>query len=438
MSEPDPPRSQAPHGNPPSARPGLAARRWILLGLALSVAVGTLLAWYLWPDPHLAAAEQALQRHDYAGAYALLQDCLQRRPNDSGLVFLAARTARRAGLFEEAAKHLASYRRLKGDNSSLALEWSLMRLQRGDASIESRVKARADADGADALLIWEVLIQYYLDNYRLFEARDYLDRYLEQRPDDVPALLGRGFIWERLFHYPESTRDYRRAVQVEPDNERARSHLAETLAVMGPPEEAAEQFEWLRQRHPESLPARLGLARCWRQMGRMEEAQQLLDALLAEYPPHAGVLTERGRLALESGDTKRAADWLRQAVTLAPNDREALYNLSRCLQQSGRDAEAREYEARFDRADVDLKRLGQLTKDVLRQPHDPALRCQVGMIFLRNGQEQEGIRWLHLALREAPDYGPAHQALADFYQRTGKPELAARHRQQGAASRGRQ
>lgn len=419
-------------------------RQGLLLGLVAIAAGAGFLAWYLWPDPRLAAAEQALEHHDYAAAYALLEECLQRRPHDPDLLFLAGRTARRAGQLEQAAKHFRAYRRLKGENSSLALEWSLMRLQRGDSAVESSLKARADAGGGDALLIWEALIQYYLDNYRLFAARDCLDRYLEQRPDDVQALLGRGFIWDRLFHYPEAARDYRRAVQVQPDNEGARLRLAETLAITGPPEQAAEQFEWLRQRHPDSLPARLGLARCWRQMGRTDEARQLLDALIAEGwdrrlagQRHAGVLTERGRLALEAGDSERAAGWLRQAVTLDPHDREALYNLSRCLQQSGHDAEAREYQARYDRADADLKSLGRLTKEVLRQPHDPALRCQVGMIFLRNGEEQEGVRWLRLALREAPDYGPAHQALADYYQRTGKPELAAHHRQAAEAGSGR-
>jgi Flp pilus assembly protein TadD len=416
-------------------------RRRLLFGLGLIVVSGSLLAWYLRPDPQWAAAEQALGRRDYAAAYALLQDCLTRRRDDPSLLLLTGRTARRAGLFDQAAKHLNAYRRLKGEDPSFTLEWSLLRLQRGDAAVVSSLKAQARPGRPEALLIWEVLSQYYLDHYRLFEARDCLDRYLEQRPDDVAALLGRGFIWERLFHYAEAVRDYRRAVQVEPDNERAHLRLAETLAVTGPPEEAAEQFEWLRRRHPQDLSPRLGLARCWRQMGRTGEARQLLDALVAELegptpaPGAAGVFTERGRLALEVGELEQAAHWLRRAVALAPTDREALYNFVQCLQQSGQDAEAREYQARFQRADADLKRLGQLTKAVLRQPHDPALRCEVAALFLRNGQEQEGVRWLHLALSEAPDYGPAHQALADYYQQAGKLELAAHHRELARARR---
>lgn len=401
----------------------------LLLGLGLILAGGGLLFWYLRPDPHLAAAEQALARHDYAAAYALVEDSLARRPDDPRLLLLAGRTARRAERFEQAAKHLNAYRRLKGENPSLTLEWSLLRLQQGDGSVEAYLRKRAEGGGPDALLIWEILSQYYLDGYRLFEARDCLDRYLEQRPDDVFALLGRGVIWERLLHFPEAVRDYRRAVQAEPDNELARFRLAENLTITGPSEEAAEQYEWLRRRRTEDAAVQLGLARAWRQMGRIEEARQLLDNILRRHPQRAAALTERGRLDREAGQLQQAADWLRRAVDLAPHDREALYNLWLCLKECGPEEEARQCYKRFERADADLKRLGFLAKEVLRQPRDPALRSEGGLLFLRNHQEEEGVRWLLQALRLDPEYRPAHQALADYYQRKGKPELATRHRQ---------
>ncbi len=403
-------------------------RTWLLLGLGLILVGGGLLIWHLRPDSHLAAAEQALARHDYAAAYALLEDCLTRRPDDPRLLLLAGRTARRAERFEQAAKHLNAYRRLKGENRSLTLEWSLLRLQQGDGSVEAYLQKRAEGGGPDAPLIWEILSQYYLDGYRLFEARDCLDRYLEQQPDDVFALLGRGLIWERLLHFPEAVRDYRRAVQAEPDNERARFRLAENLTITGPPEEAAEQYQWLRRRRAEDAAVQLGLARAWRQMGRLEEARQLLDDILRRQPQRAAALTERGRLAREAGQVQEAADWLRRAVDLVPHDREALYNLWLCLKECGPEEEARQCYKRFERADADLKRLGFLAKEVLRQPRDPALRYEGGLLFLRNHQEEEGVRWLHQALRLDPGYRPAHQALADYYQRLGQSKTAELHR----------
>jgi predicted Zn-dependent protease len=104
-----------------------------------------------------------------------------------------------------------------------------------------------------------------------------------------------------------------------------------------------------------------------------------------------------------------------------------LHNLCQCLRLRGKEEELHEYQVKLDRLHADLSRLGQLAIEVQRAPHDPALRCEGGIIFLRTGEEQEGVRWLNMALREAPGYGPAHQALAEYYQRTGQAGLAARH-----------
>lgn len=411
---------------------GLAFNRCIWFRLALGLIVVVLgiapIAWYFRPDPRLAEAKRALLRHDYAAAHTLYQSCLEQRPDDAALLLLAAQTARRAGRYERATKHLNAYRRLKGENPSLTLEWSLLRLQRGDDQVESYLRDRAASSDTDALLVWEVLAQYYLDAYRLIDARDCLDRYLEIRPDDVKALMGRGFIWDRLQHYADAVRDYRRAVELEPDNDRARFRLAENLQITGPPQEAAAQYAWLREHYPEDAKARLGLAQAWRSMGRMDDARDLLDELLREQPQNIGALTERGRLALEEDRASQGAEWLRRAVALAPHDREALFHLWNCLKRCGPEDEMRQCRSRFERADADLKRLKLLTKEVLRDPLNPALRYEGGEIFLKNGEEEEGIRWLEQCLRLAPTHRLAHQTLAEHYGRIGKSQLAAHHR----------
>jgi Tfp pilus assembly protein PilF len=403
-----------------------ASRRvWVVVALVL--VVGGFVGWLLWPDPYLAAAERALERRDYVEASAILEEGLKRRPRDPRLLFLAARTARRASRYTQAQEYLRTCQRLQGPTDAIDLELALMRAQQGDPEVEQYLLTRVERGDPDTLLIWEVLIQQYLDTYQLFRARDCLDLYLERRPDDVQALLGRGFVWDRLFLYSAAVRDYRRVVQIEPQNDHARQRLAETLLITGPPEEAAEQFEELNRRHPDSADTRLGLARARRQCGQTGEAKQILDALLVEHPQILGALTERGVIAMDAGESARAEALLRQAVALAPADRMALHNLCQCLRLTGKEDEAAEFQGRLDRIDADLKHLGQLTKDALKAPHDPAPRCEAGLIFLRCGEEQEGVRWLQMALHEAPAYQPAHQALADYYQRTGQSELAARH-----------
>jgi Tfp pilus assembly protein PilF len=44
------------------------------------------------------------------------------------------------------------------------------------------------------------------------------------------------------------------------------------------------------------------------------------------------------------------------------------------------------------------------------------------------GHEELGVRWYASALEQDPDYGPAHETLAAYYDRVANHEEADRHR----------
>jgi Flp pilus assembly protein TadD len=309
----------------------------------------------------------------------------------------------------------------------------MIRAQRGDEAVEQFLCARVEQDDPETILILEILIQAYVGSYRLTRALAALDFFLQRQPDDVQALLGRGWVWEQFFDFGAAVADYRRAVELDPDNDAARLRLAETLLVTGPANTACVHFQRLRQRQPGNPAVLLGLARAQRQLGLLDEARTLLDGLLASLPAEptakdAIVLSERGRLALDEGQTAQAENWLRQAVAIIPHDRQANYNLYQCLEQRGRTDEARRCRESLERIDADLKRIDEIMRQVHRAAPDPSLRSEAGIILLRNGEPDKGLRWLSMALRQDPWHRPAHQALADYYQRIGRFDLAARHR----------
>jgi hypothetical protein len=78
----------------------------------------------------------------------------------------------------------------------------------------------------------------------------------------------------------------------------------------------------------------------------------------------------------------------------------------------GRTEEAEQVNARVAAIDADLRRLDQICQEVMDRPEDAALRCEGGLLFLRNGERQEGTRWLRLALRYDPSCQKARDALA--------------------------
>jgi uncharacterized protein HemY len=112
--------------------------------------------------------------------------------------------------------------------------------------------------------------------------------------------------------------------------------------------------------------------------------------------------------------------------------------LFQCLQQVGSPAEAKSAEERWRQCEADLKTVAELATAISRMPRDPDLRCKMGELFLRNGRVADGLNWLNSALREQPDHGPTHMALASHFEKTGQPDRAATHRALAAASTGSQ
>jgi predicted Zn-dependent protease len=69
-----------------------------------------------------------------------------------------------------------------------------------------------------------------------------------------------------------------------------------------------------------------------------------------------------------------------------------------------------------------------------KTPHDPALHHELGTILMRMGKEELAFSWYQSALRENPGYRPAHESLAQYYERFGNAEQASWHRQRAAPS----
>ena len=80
-----------------------------------------------------------------------------------------------------------------------------------------------------------------------------------------------------------------------------------------------------------------------------------------------------------------------------------------CLRRLGKDDEAREQEKAVEELGKDLERMSALTAALQERPDDPDLRCRIGEVFLRRGEEQEGLRWLNGVLESYPDWPAAHQ-----------------------------
>jgi tetratricopeptide (TPR) repeat protein len=395
----------------------LRRRLWVAVVLVGLVAAAGAWVWpHLQACYHFRAAHTELQRYHTPQAVRHLQVCLRVWPRDPDVLLLAARAARRARSYAEAEHLLEMYQQIRGLDNALTLEQLLLSAERRVDQVAELCWRHVEEGHPDTPLILEALTRGYLRQYRLVEARRCLDHWLQSQPDNPQALCLEGLFHLDYGHARSAAEaSYRRAVQVDSDNEEARQGLAVALLDGRNYAEAAEHLEYLRRCQPDNLSVQVGLAECRDAVGDEDEAVRLVDGVLARQPEFAPAAALRGRLALKGGQPAEAEAWLRQAVIRNPIDHRARYNLILALHASGKEEEAQQEQQHLQQIEEDVARFNEIvTKELVQRPRDPALHCALGQLLLRGGQREEGLRWLQSALRLDPQHAPARQALEAY------------------------
>jgi tetratricopeptide (TPR) repeat protein len=416
----------------PVRRPGRTAAIVLLLAIigagawAITVQIGA--------SADLRAARADVEHAHNRQAQVHLEAYRKVWPRDPDALLLAARTARRMGAFQGAEDFLDQYESVRGkDDDNLILERVLLQAQRGRVDrVRDYCAAHVRDNQPDAPLVLEAVTAGLMRDYRVFEANDRIELWLKLRPDDPQALLVQGTLFDLESRPTEAIANYRKAVELDPDNEDARLRLAADLLQDHEGGEALPHLEYLQKRRPEDARVLVRLVQCRLLLGQTDEAKRLLDGVLARQPHNPEALAMRGKLARQDGDLAEAEKWLREAVAADPGAYEARYHLYLCLNDQGKEADAKEQLARLNVMDEDNKEIQEIIGGKMqRTPNDPELHYKAGMIALRSGATAEGVRWLESALELDPKYAPAHKTLALYYEQIGDLGRAAQHNEMG-------
>ena len=393
----------------------------VVLVLLLGGVLGTQgYAWY-----HLRAGRTALEHYRNAEARRHLDACLSIWSKSETAHLLAARAARRTGDFDAAEDHIRACQTGEGKESdAVHLEWALLQASKGDLlAVEEYLQTRAAKDEAahdytSAAVIWEALVEGNTRMYRAFLAMNILDNWLEKMPDDPRAHFLRGNLYRQLAS-SKATADYRRVVELDPDNDEARWWFAVSLQEGGQFDEALTHLEHLRSHGWPDPDLRPRIAHSLDRVGRGAEARKLLDEVLAENPDHPRALRVRGKIEFAAGNLPEAEKWLKEAIRVKSADYPLRYDLAQCLrQQEGKEAEAREQERVGEKLKGWAERLGEIrSREMSMKPHDPELHCLMGILYDNLDNPEWAERWLSSALHEDPNYRPGYAAFADFYER---------------------
>ncbi|MEE2754363.1 MAG: glycosyltransferase [Candidatus Latescibacterota bacterium] len=188
---------------------------------------------------------------------------------------------------------------------------------------------------------------------------------------------------------------YREALDLKDDYVEGALVCSAVLLEMDRPEEAAEPFEVLVKKYPDSARLQNYLGRCLFKASKVEEARALFEHALELMPAFAEA---RGNLAVlhwEQGRLDEAVEHMIVAAELAPNDPDTLFNIGMIYAQLGQGAEAIE----------------ALTSYLAVMPEDNDSRVHLAALLIDHGRENDGLTHLEHVLSEVPDHADAARVL---------------------------
>ena len=154
--------------------------------------------------------------------------------------------------------------------------------------------------GADALIREAMTMA---DAGDIHGAIGCLRRRLGSSPDNIEVLGNLGTLEQRLGHYGEAERLFRRILALEPEHASSLQCLANVLVLQDRHRSATPIYERLLRLPRPPLSCRTALCRCYLQEGRWSESAALCDQLLLEAPYHAGLISMRDIARHELGES---------------------------------------------------------------------------------------------------------------------------------------
>lgn len=150
--------------------------------------------------------------------------------------------------------------------------------------------------------------------------------------------------------------------------------------------------------------SKLKKARSLLESGRLEEAESALSQLVRTYPRNAELWLLRGVLEGKRRNPVSAADHLRKAAELQPDNPTIQYNYGIALRDSGD----------FEHAIPAFKRAVELNPG-----HDEAQDC-LAHAYLAIGELDRAIDAFKITIKTAPNKAEAHSNLGSVYQAQGR------------------
>ena len=180
----------------------------------------------------------------------------------------------------------------------------------------------------------------------LTAAATHLDCALELAPGNAGAHAARGNVFLMLEQRDAAAASYEQALRLDKNNAAAHFNLGLILQIAGTRERALQQFQRAYELAPDIPDLLKSLTLAYIELERYDEAQALLQAILARMPRHFEALKCIGLVLQKTHRPQDALKYYEQARAIDAGDAEFLNNFGIVLQDLGRlDAAIEKYTA---------------------------------------------------------------------------------------------
>jgi tetratricopeptide (TPR) repeat protein len=221
-------------------------------------------------------------------------------------------------------------------------------------------------------------------------------------------------VYLRLRRFDLAADAFRQALKRKPDHIDSRLGLSEALLRAHRAQEADTELSEVLPKRPGDPRVLVLAAEIMLELGRLEDADTYIKSTLRIDPNRREALVLHARQLLHRGLRMEALAEADRACTLDPYDHAGLILLSSIQSSLGLDEKADETLSRSEAIQERFKLMDEISKQILKDPHNPELRWRLGQLAAQGGMKPLAIRCYQAALAEAPDFEPASRSLLEL------------------------
>jgi Flp pilus assembly protein TadD len=167
-----------------------------------------------------------------------------------------------------------------------------------------------------------------------------IDRSLTINPSVPKSHVLRGRILIERNDLEGASTSLLKAEALDPENVEAQYYLGILAERVSDREEALKRYQTAARLDPSNPQYAVAAAECLMDLGRLDEAEQLLNGQKSTLSHNAGIRQTLGHIAMIKGDHEKAVELFNEARLLAPEDNAVIEDLVRAQISTSRFAEA--------------------------------------------------------------------------------------------------